>query len=69
MRHTPIEVAESQALLDRVEQHIKVQEQLIASLRASGRPTHRVVRDLQELHQNADRKRDHIRQMRREYDA
>ena len=69
IRHTPIEVAESQALLDRVEQQIKVQEQLMASLRASGRPTHRVVRDLQELHQNADRKRDHIRQMRREYDA
>ena len=41
MRHTPIEVAESQALLDRVEQHIKVQEQLIASLRASGRPLRR----------------------------
>lgn len=69
MRHTPINVAETKALLEEVERQIKVQEQLITSLRASGRPTHRVVSMLRELHQSADRKRDHLRQMHREYET
>jgi hypothetical protein len=69
MRHTPLEIAETQALLADVEHQIQLHEQLIAACRASGRPTQRIIHNLRELHQSADRKRDHIREMRREYDA